>query len=40
MRTGEGQKIEKVEREEKDEKILEDEDKTAVSFISLACRKQ
>jgi hypothetical protein len=39
MRTREGQKIEKVEREEEDEKILEDEEKTALSFILLSCRK-
>jgi hypothetical protein len=40
MRTGEGQMIEKVEGEEEDEKILEDEEKTALSFMSLSRRKQ
>lgn len=39
MRMREGQKIEKVEEEEEDKKILEDEEKTALSFISLSCRE-
>jgi hypothetical protein len=39
MKMREGQNIEKVEGEEEDGKILEDEEKTALSCISLSCRK-
>jgi hypothetical protein len=35
MRTSEGQKIEKVEGEEEDKKLLEDEEKTALSSIRI-----